>query len=193
MPLGIIQKGNSRTWFDDRFWWLTIIEFQPDPRRRGTYLNVGVHWLWHVKDYLSFDYGYRESEFATYLDDAQFTNAVERMISIATKRVQAYRDEFNTLEKASRRLDRRWMKDFWALFDAGIAAGMLGKQRSAVRLLKRVLAYPGEYTWIIEAQNSAQEWLALTDQPDAFRERAETIVRQARIKLGLPDQNRPAW
>jgi len=45
-PLGIIQKGASRTWLDDHGWWLTVIGFQPSAWSKGTYLNIGAMWLW---------------------------------------------------------------------------------------------------------------------------------------------------
>src|SRR5213592_4672206 len=61
-PLGLLQEGRSRTWLDDQAWWLGIVEFQPSNWTRGSYLNVGVNWLWNVKDWLSFDFGYRVDE-----------------------------------------------------------------------------------------------------------------------------------
>jgi hypothetical protein len=58
-PLGIKRKGRSRTWLDDRGWWVGIIEFQPSDYSRGTCVNVGVHWLWSHPGYVSFNYGGR--------------------------------------------------------------------------------------------------------------------------------------
>jgi hypothetical protein len=45
-PMWLRQKGRSRTWLDDHGWWLTVVEFQPSGFDHGTYLNVGVNWLW---------------------------------------------------------------------------------------------------------------------------------------------------
>src|SRR5687767_4381931 len=58
-PMGLFQKGRSRTWLDDQGWWVCVVEFQPSSWSRGSYLNVGCMWLWGVKDYISFDEGYR--------------------------------------------------------------------------------------------------------------------------------------
>ncbi len=58
-PLGIVQKGQSRTWIDDHGWWVIMMEFQPSGWSKGTYLNVGVCWLWDRNNYLSFDVGDR--------------------------------------------------------------------------------------------------------------------------------------
>src|SRR5262249_20811083 len=74
-PLGLFQKGRSRTWLDDRGWWVGVVEFQPSSWSRGSYLNVGCMWLWDVKNYVSFDEGYRVESFAEYQDDDQFRQA----------------------------------------------------------------------------------------------------------------------
>jgi hypothetical protein len=77
-PLGLVQEGRSRTWLDDQAWWLGIVEFQPSGWTRGSYLNVGVNWLWNVKDWHSFDFVYRVDEpgrgqmFFEYERDEQF-------------------------------------------------------------------------------------------------------------------------
>src|SRR5205085_1650054 len=76
-PLGLVQNGRSRTWLDDQRWWLGVVEFQPSGFTRGSYLNVGINWLWNVKDWLSFDFGHRvdlpsEGEFVSYESNEQF-------------------------------------------------------------------------------------------------------------------------
>ena len=192
-PLGIIQKGRSRTWLDDNQWWLTVIEFQPSSGGKGTYLNVGVNWLWHVKDYLSFDYGYREHDFVEYKDDEQFTEAAEKIVGVAMHQVGHYRKKFATIEKAARILNRRRKRDFWSSFNAAIASGIVGDKKRATKSFEKVLAFPKEYNWIVEAQNSAQALLALVDKPDVFRKRTEEEIRKMRSLLGLPDIQNIQW
>lgn len=36
-PLGLVQKGRSRTWLDDHGWFVTGVEFQPSGWSKGTY------------------------------------------------------------------------------------------------------------------------------------------------------------
>ncbi len=62
-PLGLEQKGHSRLWLDDQGWWVILVELQPSGFSKGTYLNVGVNWLWYKMNYFSFDYGYRSGTF----------------------------------------------------------------------------------------------------------------------------------
>lgn len=54
-PAGIIQKGRSRFWYDDKSWYSICIEFVPSKYERGTSLHVGITWLWYPKPYWSYD------------------------------------------------------------------------------------------------------------------------------------------
>jgi hypothetical protein len=72
-PLGLRQKGRSRTWIDDHGWWLAVVEFQPSSWSLGSYLNVGVMWLWRDSDHLSFDLNYRTNDHVGLRDEQQFT------------------------------------------------------------------------------------------------------------------------
>ena len=58
-PLGVTQKARSRTWLDDRGWFVANVEFQPSGWSKGSYLNVGAHFLWTWNGFLSFDLGSR--------------------------------------------------------------------------------------------------------------------------------------
>jgi hypothetical protein len=82
--LGLSRKGRSRTWLDDQGWWLGVVEFQPSSWSRGTYLNVGVNWLWNVKDYITFDVGGRvafpqSQQFLELKSEEQFKDAVREL------------------------------------------------------------------------------------------------------------------
>ena len=93
-----MQKGRSRVWRDDRGWWLGIVEFQPSGWTRGSYLNVGVNWLWTVKDWHSFDFGYRVDEtekgelFFEYENDEQFTPQARKLVVVAAERLADQRE-----------------------------------------------------------------------------------------------------
>src|SRR4051794_39139422 len=79
-PMGLVQIGRSRIWLDDQTWWLCAVEFQPSSWSRGTYLNVGCCWLWHVKDYVSFDLGNRVADagYTAFKNEAQFAAAARK-------------------------------------------------------------------------------------------------------------------
>ncbi|MFD7945255.1 hypothetical protein, partial [Streptomyces sp. NPDC059744] len=75
-PLGLQQRGRSRIWIDDHGWWLIVVEFQPG-RLGGSYLNVGVMWLWQDLDHFAFNVGYREAGNEPFRNEAQFTLAAQ--------------------------------------------------------------------------------------------------------------------
>ena len=91
-PNGLLQKGQSRIWLDDNGWFFTVVEFQPSGWEKGTFLNVGMHYLWANKEYLTFDCGYREHECVVYTgDDAAFYAAVRSLAQQAMEKVLFYR------------------------------------------------------------------------------------------------------
>lgn len=117
-PLGIVQKGRSRTWLDDQGWWIGVVEFQPSSWRRGSYLNVGINWLWNAKDFLSFDFGSRvdDAGFVSYESDEQFALFARPLARAAADRAVLYRTVFSTIAavaKHARRSDRRLESTLW--------------------------------------------------------------------------------
>lgn len=93
-PLGCMQKGRSRTWLDDRSWWIGVVEFQPSAWARGSYLNVGACWLWYEKEYLSFDDGHRVESFQSFASDEQFASVAEKLAQRASQEVMTLRQRF---------------------------------------------------------------------------------------------------
>lgn len=103
-PQGLFQKGSSRIWIDDNEWFLTVVEFQASAWGRGSYLNVGIHYLWSDQSYLSFDYGSRENEFVEFQDSEEtFLAAMTGFAEKAMKKVTEYRS-FRDPEYAKRKI-----------------------------------------------------------------------------------------
>lgn len=93
LPRGVFQKGSSRTYIDDNGWFLTIIEFQPSSWSKGTYLNIGLNFLWAQKDSFSFDFPLnpRIKGFIPYKNDEQFERAIRPCVETALEQVMFYR------------------------------------------------------------------------------------------------------
>lgn len=101
---GLFQKGASRVWIDDNGWFLIVVEFQPSGGQKGTYLNVGIHYLWGENEELSFDYGYREGAFVSYEDDDErFLVQMQVLAESAFKKVVDYR-RFQNLKYAEKQI-----------------------------------------------------------------------------------------
>jgi len=124
-PYGIFQKGQSRIWIDDNNWFLTIIEFQPSAWSRGSYLNVGLFFLWQNQDFISFDFSSdqvrvdHENGVQLYFDyenDEQFIEAAKFLAKKALEKALYYR-KFKHLDYAEEKiLPQHFQVEEWGLF-----------------------------------------------------------------------------
>ena len=197
-PLGVVQAGRSRTWLDDRAWWLGIVEFQGSTWTRGSYLNVGVNWLWNVKDWLSFDFGHRVGEpaegemFFEYQSDDQFAPLAHELTMAAAERVAHYRQRFPTIEAAAATLRGTAADDLERSLDAGVALGLVSESEAAAAMFDRYMR------WFESGEEA--EWRSDDDEPlyeragmlrdlasdtSAFRDRIHDDVQETRTLLKL--------
>ena len=195
-PLGVLQKGRSRTWLGDGGWWLVVVEFQPSSYGRGTYLNVGVDWLWNPKSYPSFDYGGRvhfdlegaqNAQYIEYESDEQFAPLAARLASIAAEEVRRYRDTFATINSTATALEnggRAW-------FNTAIALGLTGDSTGARTMFSRHISQfeEGDVQWRTPASTRRSERaIALREMVqdnDVFCDAIRNDVRTARSMLKL--------
>ena len=112
LPLGVFQKGTSRTYIDDNGYFFTVIEFQPSAYAKGTYLNTALHFLWNERDHISFDFPFGEDirvkKFVEYQNDEQFTHEVTKYVQEAAKQVMFYR-KLQDIETAKSYV-KKWLR-----------------------------------------------------------------------------------
>jgi len=98
IPLGVFQKGTSRVYIDDNDYYFTVIEFQPSSFDRGTYLNIGITFLWgnDLRDILVFGFPRtltgRYGKFIRYENEKQFRNEVTQLVNTAKEEIIFYRN-----------------------------------------------------------------------------------------------------
>ena len=202
-PMGLVQKGRSRTWIDDHYWWLIVAEFQPSGFSQGTYLNVGVNWLWRAKPHLSFDYGYRvrwtttdpiriaegdrhTTDFVAYQDERQFDDAVRALCQVAGQRVGELRELFRDMRSTAEELNVHVTADGgWSSYHAGIAAGLAGDTAAAHHQLTSVAAAEPTTSWQKDQIHQARELSELLDDHPTFLARITSTVVTARALLKL--------
>jgi len=184
MPLGITQKGRSRTWLDDQRWWLGVIEFQPSSWSKGSYLNVGACWLWDVKDYLSFDHGNRTERFVSYASDEQFVPEAERLATRAKQRVLELRKTFKSPADVAKVMSAG-PGTHWVRFHAGVAYGCCGEARKAHKSFAEVLRLGAEHDWQKDLLRRVEELDAMLSTPRIFRETIEAAILETRRRLKL--------
>ena len=189
-PLGLVQKGRSRTWLDDRLWHVIVVDFQHSSWGKGSYLNVGVMWLWWSKDYISFDYGLVGPQQWESAESPDFAAKARSLAAVAAKRVEALREEVGTLRAASRALTKDPAPG-WPHLHAGIAAGLVGDNKTAARLLGDLARYPATYDWERVLTERASELREMLDDATAFQDSVvkEIVACRAALHLGRRDEN----
>jgi hypothetical protein len=198
-PLGIVRKGSSRLWFDDRGWFSTIIEFQPSAWAKGSYLNVGVNLHWYEQDFFSFDIGYREQPFSEYGDDELFADKIDEFCDIAVEKATYFRDALSTLRSAQDIIlnNQQFSDDeFWGNYHRGTMCGLTGDVDLAAKYYTALLETlhplqkqdpPKTVEWVDELKNTARGLLAQAGNQAAFRTEVIKIVTEARKLKKLPD------
>jgi hypothetical protein len=197
-------------WLDDRGWRLTVVEFQPSSWSRGSYLNVGVHWLWNPKHYLGLDYGGRvmdlngDGQYVEYESEEQFGPLALKLAEIAADQVQAYRERFPDVVSAAAVLagaddgGRDGLvptSDVLRWIDAGIALGVAGQPAASE-------AEFGRYLDWYESRDDPEDYEAarcsrvraltgLAPDTEAFRRRIHSEVKEGRALLKLEPADLP--
>jgi hypothetical protein len=189
-PVGIFQKGRSRTWIDDRGWWIVHIEFQPSGFSKGSYLNVGAMWLWHEKDYFSFDVGHRVAKFVEFVDERQFTPAVMQLASRAKAEALKLRSQFASIHDAARYLPGQARRDEnrWTELNAAIALGYVGKTFWARRLFKKIERKTPTQEWEYQVREIARRFAETLDRPADFQRNVKEAILRTRKLLNLPER-----
>lgn len=117
IPLGVFQKGNSRLYLDDNGYFFTVIEFHPSSWAIGTYLNIGLTFLWSQSDVLCFAFSRqpaaRYGKFVEYKNEAQFRAELKKLVKIAIEEVLFYR-KLRDLKFAM-----KWMCSYANNYDEG--------------------------------------------------------------------------
>lgn len=135
-PNGLFRKGSSRVWLDDNGYFIIQVEFQPSGYSKGSFLNVGVSFLWEscegLNQTLAYGYGYRENvngkQFVPYSDnDEEFMIEMEQFAETALRKVMEYR-QFRDMNYAKNQLVQRVTENcnFWHVYSAAMICFLKG-------------------------------------------------------------------
>jgi hypothetical protein len=186
-PLGLIQKGRSRTWLADQGWWLVVVEFQSSTWDPGSYLNVGCMWLWNVHDHLSFDVGHRVTGFQPFETEQQFGPIAQQLAEQAGDKVAEYRERFRTVGQVSDYYMLNSIESFWPCFNAAVAHMLSGRTKPASVLLSRcVIAEANDAPWLSEARHLARTMASMIGEQLRFGKFISDRVQQSRHLRNLP-------
>ena len=190
-PFDFQRKGRSRLWFFDHSWWLAVVEFQPSSWSKGSYLNVAAHWLWMDIGTISFDFGGRLEGFEEYTSDEQFAAVMARLADSAAEEARRFATMFSSLTDTADilleqvRIEARQAPAHpgWMAYNAGVAAGLTGRNNDAAEMFGRVLNRSRDQTSLLHLR--AERMSNLTSDAAKFRQEATSTILRQREKLGL--------
>jgi len=188
-PLGLRQMGRARLWYDDRGDSVILVEFQSHKNTPGTYLNVGVCWLWRPQEYFTFDFGHRIGEFTPFVDEESFVPSLRNKVGEAVDALQRYREMLQSPAATADALTRLPLLERSAhkLFNAAIASAIAGRWDTARQLANKIRdcadGPPSFRDPVFALDQLAQ---SLVDTPERFRGALDEVVADSRDSLKLP-------
>lgn len=189
-PIGLVRKGQSRLWLDDNAWWLIMVEFQPSSWSKGTYLNVGISWLWYPKDYMSFDIGYRENSFIEFKDEDTFSRDTIALAEKAKECVFSLRQSMSSPELAKAFVlenTKGGEQNIWGCLNKGLACLHALDFQGARVHLENVIQCSDDRDWAISVKDFTQSILSL--QPKEQIKAIQDAIIQSRKLKKLPEMN----
>jgi hypothetical protein len=186
-PLGLVQKGRSRFWRDDRNWFVIGVEFQPSSWSGGSYLNVGCSWLWMVWDYFAYDLGGRTEPFVKFENRNQFQDAANIMAMQAAFAVESFRKQFPNVRTVYEYYSIEESAGIWSNFNAAIASALSGEALKAAFHFSKIAEDQSDVAWARAARLEAFNLQGLSSDPALFRRAIKERVMQTRALQKLPN------
>jgi hypothetical protein len=184
-PLGFARQGRSRFWFADQRFWIIFADFQPSGWSKGTYLNMGVKWLWQARPIL--DMNDRPVDFIPFESSEQFSPLIERMAEVAAQEALKLRAQFKSLADIYRYLIAHASSDGWPVYHAAVASGLVGDVETSKRLFKRMEAWPTYgYDWELDLKSESAALAALLFNRERFRSAILAIIDRTRRTMKMP-------
>lgn len=187
-PIGLVQKGNSRTWLDDHGWYTIIVEFQPYSYRQGTFLNVGANFHWRKEDYWSFDIGHRESDFVNFENAEQFTTEFENLAGFALDKILFYRKALSNINAAKDTIlnHKFTSEELWGSYHKGIICGLTNDLTELHKYFDKLLAFEDRAPFIPEVKSEVTRLKVIALDPNSFKEEIRQIIKRTREAKRLP-------
>lgn len=187
-------SSSPRHWLADHRWWLINIEFQASRWSVGSYLNVGVQYLWTVTNRRSFDHGNPRVSIPEHGQFVELAGTEESVRARAEDLARAARNAVLLLAESTidelahlNRLSRQTGSGPWQSLDIAIAKGLLGqRQRAADALHALVRRVDPAIAWQEQLAEDSEHLAELVFSPEEFRTEIGNRVMLTRKQLKLP-------
>lgn len=183
-PVGGRRKGQSRVWLIDHGYWLVQIEFQPSGWSKGSYLNVGAHWLWRSEPGpISFDHNDRVEDFISFENSEQFEPEADRLAARAAEEALKLAGIFGSITEIAQVLTDLVMagRIGRSVYHAAVAAGLAGEVSKSHALFKRV-----QTDFDDPVRSVASRLDRVLGNPDDYRAAVELSIAEQRSHNKLP-------
>jgi len=184
---GIIQHGQSRIFLYDKIWYTIIIEFQPSNKSKGTFLNVGVDFNFYPRNYITFNFGYRENGFEAFENEEQFEKVIIQFCNKAIKRVQELNEKFKDIELAIQTIKKEKRKDDWKIYDLGILLALTQNFEESKKNLLQVSKTESEQDWEKERKKIVEELILWLDEKPTDLNHIKNLILQTRQLKKFPN------
>lgn len=191
-PAGALRKGQSRLWMDDHGWAITIIEFQP-ASSAGSYLNIGIHFLWHPQQHFTFHAGYRQKDigFIQYRNDEQFIPKAQAMAEEAKTRMLEIRQKMTNLTSASQYAEPYLQQDpitLWDYLNQGMLRLLQGNKEQSLAFFQQVIDAQEQWDWALAAKAHIRQLMTLIADGEDYIALLNDIVQKNRQLKKLPEK-----
>ncbi len=186
-PIGCVQKGRSRTWLDDRGWWIAVVEFQPSGWSKGSYLNVAACFLWSEKDYLSFDDPAGDRPWLDAIEGQPFVDKANILASQARDAVLELRRRHATIASCGAWLSSRPQLENHGHFHAAVALGLSGNPTAAGRHFKAAADLRTDTPWCLELSRTCARLADIVSNRSVFVDTVSDTIQRTRRLLRLPE------
>jgi hypothetical protein len=176
---------------DDQSWYVTVVEFQPSGFSKGSYLNVGAHFLWQWSGHYSFDFKYRVNGFVSYQSDEEFLPAIDSLALAAAEEVLRTRTQLSSPAAVADLLPVGPPDRSWVSYHRAMSLALDGRAAEAAVLFD-VLSQPApesssdEYgTHEMERAKKCAEIAGLVANPEVLRVATIRLIAAQRQSLRL--------
>ncbi len=193
-PLGFTQLKNSRTWFLNKSSYLIVVCFDSSGFSKGTYINVGINFLWNPKDYISFDFylgkSNRITEFLEYQTDEQFTRELNNSSKIVLEVIHKYlaitdESELSNLITIN---NADVSNGDWLIFHKAVLEGLNENIENSKILFQKLISYDtqSDIPWNKNRLRESLELLAcIKNSKESFASLVSKKVTATREILGI--------
>jgi hypothetical protein len=189
-PLGGVQEGRSRLWLIDSGWFASVVEFQPSSFGKGSYLNVGAHFLWSPANVITFDFGYRKDGFHEFNDESEFADVADSLARLAAQETLALQSRFPTPKVLHGMTPGNTGEAWIDRFHRGVSHALDSQPEQADFIFDTLLNPKSEKQADPAYDEYARLRTLLHDLP-AFKRRIGEIIGERRAELKLPSNDEP--